>query len=252
MHNKNLNKEHQFSEFNQLYQYLNKLDERGIVLSVSAFTEESLGRLIKAYFRPVKSTSDLLDGFNAPLGTFSSRIKISHSVGLLQDQQFSDLERLRKIRNHFAHTWKKLEFEDKKISEHIKELSYSRITEEFPETLRDKFISSMTSMIIELECAKQEIERSRKTLKITTSNLIAGFAGDYKNQIESARKELKETLKQLPNENKEKEKFYITALNRLSERVKYINWNTESEREEIIELHLQIKTFLHSLAIEKT
>jgi hypothetical protein len=63
---------------------------------MAAFVEECLGRVFEELLRTVKSTADLLEGFNAPLGTFAARTKMCHSLGLLNDAQFKDLDLIRK------------------------------------------------------------------------------------------------------------------------------------------------------------
>jgi hypothetical protein len=73
--NQNDNEDGIFSELNQLTDSLRDLDDRGLVLSLSAFAEDALGSLLKAFLIESESASQLLEGFNAPLGTFSSRIK---------------------------------------------------------------------------------------------------------------------------------------------------------------------------------
>jgi hypothetical protein len=81
------------------------LDERGLILALAAFAEEALGDLIKAFMIPGSPAKQLLEGGNAPLGTFSARIKMAHSLGLVTKRQYADLDRLRRIRNAFAHNW---------------------------------------------------------------------------------------------------------------------------------------------------
>jgi hypothetical protein len=80
-------------------------DERAMVLSMAAFLEDTLGRILLAYLRDCKATRDLVEGFNAPLGTLSARIRAAYSFGLIEESTFKDLEILRRIRNHFAHDW---------------------------------------------------------------------------------------------------------------------------------------------------
>ena len=55
---------------------LEKLDERALVLSLAAFAEEELRDLIKAYLMPGEAANKLLEGFSAPLGTLSARIRM--------------------------------------------------------------------------------------------------------------------------------------------------------------------------------
>ncbi len=45
----------------------------------------------------------LVEGFNAPLGTFSTRNTAAFSLGLISEREFKEIEILRRIRNRFAH-----------------------------------------------------------------------------------------------------------------------------------------------------
>jgi hypothetical protein len=58
----------------------------------------------------------LLSGPNAPLGTFSARINSAYAMGLIQSDEFHDLNVIRKIRNEFGHSWKDVDFDTQKIS----------------------------------------------------------------------------------------------------------------------------------------
>src|SRR5436190_12579458 len=49
------------------------------------------------------SAEALLDGFNAPLGTFSSRIAACHALGLISEAEFRECQIFRRARNRFAH-----------------------------------------------------------------------------------------------------------------------------------------------------
>lgn len=111
------------SDLNRFMRLLNGQDERIMVLSLAAFLEEALGRLLLAYFRDCKATRDLVEGFNAPLGTLSSRIKAAYSFGLATEDQFKDMEILRKVRNLFAHTWEGISFERNEIAAMVGQLS---------------------------------------------------------------------------------------------------------------------------------
>ena len=82
---------------------IDKQDDRAMVLSLATFVEDSLGRLLIAYLRTCKATKELVEGFNAPLGTLGARIKAAYALGLLTVEQYKDIEILRKVRNEFAH-----------------------------------------------------------------------------------------------------------------------------------------------------
>jgi hypothetical protein len=76
-------KDEVFGDLNRLTRILGQLDERGLVLALAAFAEQALGDLIEAFLIPGDPTKQLLEGFNAPLGTFSARIRMAYSLGLI-------------------------------------------------------------------------------------------------------------------------------------------------------------------------
>ncbi|MER9652158.1 MltR family transcriptional regulator [Mesorhizobium sp. M0152] len=142
------------NRLNRLMQLLQDEDERGLVLTSSAFAEDLLGRLIRAFLVDVKATGDLLDGFNAPLGTLSARIKGAFALGLLSPEQFADLEHLRKIRNEFAHAWEGCSFARQDIADRIAKMNPTRIpsgTGKEGEMPHNKLRSSISCVLAELD-----------------------------------------------------------------------------------------------------
>lgn len=114
-------------EILQLAAFLNNFNQesdRGAALSAAAVLEDCLEEVIKTFLRDCKSSVKLLDGFNAPIGTFSSKILLAHALGLIQDNEFQQIELLRKIRNQFAHTWEYLNFESNTIKSLVFTLPY--------------------------------------------------------------------------------------------------------------------------------
>jgi mannitol operon repressor len=97
---------------------------RGRVLVACSFLEGQLKEIIESYFVLGSDKKLLLEGFNAPLGTFSARIKTAHCLGLISDFERDDCETLRRIRNEFAHNYK-TSFEDHKIADLCKNLHSS-------------------------------------------------------------------------------------------------------------------------------
>lgn len=70
-----MDKDNLFNDLNKLNSYLGNLDERGLILSLAAFSEDSLGKMLLTFMLDNKASKELIEGFNTPLGTFSSRIK---------------------------------------------------------------------------------------------------------------------------------------------------------------------------------
>jgi mannitol operon repressor len=82
---------------------LNKESPRGKVLVSTGYLEQVLEEILRAFMLEVKTVDDLFEGGNAPLGTFSSRAKMCHGLGLISDDEFHDVDQIRRIRNYFAH-----------------------------------------------------------------------------------------------------------------------------------------------------
>ena len=76
--------------------------ERGAVLLIGAALDDALKDLLKIRFIQAKSTNELFEG-TAPLSTFSARIDLSFSVGVISEAERRLLHKLRKIRNECAH-----------------------------------------------------------------------------------------------------------------------------------------------------
>lgn len=77
--------------------------DRGKVLISCGFLEEQLKQVLLAFMIDDQVADSLLEGANAPLGTFSSRIASTYSLGLISEDEHHDLNHIRRIRNDFAH-----------------------------------------------------------------------------------------------------------------------------------------------------
>lgn len=212
-----------FTEFNRLSKRLSGLDERGLVLSLSAFAEDSLGELLRVFMRDHVASKDLLEGFNAPLGTFSSRIKAAIALGLISADQFTDLENLRKIRNQFSHTWEDISFNDQRIKDRIRNLSYSSVDDNYPKTAMEKVKSSITSILIEIRVTIRQIEKLGSGAALIGTRLFAGLSGaDEKEQISSAMESYERLrAKLLLAESEEEREFLLMIKQRLLDRIKH-------------------------------
>ena len=82
---------------------LNKETARGAVLVAAAYLERQLGEIVASFLVEGRPAKNLLEGFNAPLGTFSARSAAAEALGLISADEFEDLQRIRKVRNEFAH-----------------------------------------------------------------------------------------------------------------------------------------------------
>lgn len=81
---------------------LNKESDRGRVLISCGYLDELMRRILMSFVIDRDSSQRLVEGFNAPLGTFITRTAAAYALGLISETEFKDCETLRRIRNRFA------------------------------------------------------------------------------------------------------------------------------------------------------
>ncbi|MDN5053080.1 MltR family transcriptional regulator [Aliarcobacter butzleri] len=89
--------------------------DRGLVLMSVAYIDERLSVLLEKYFVDDKSIIQTLFDATGPLGTFSSKLKLAYGIGLIPKNVYTDCNKIRRIRNTFAHISKPISFEDEPI-----------------------------------------------------------------------------------------------------------------------------------------
>jgi mannitol operon repressor len=82
---------------------LNKESDRGRALIACSYLDELMRRILLAFLIERDGTKRLTEGFNAPLGTLSTRTSAAYALGLISEREFKECETLRRIRNRFAH-----------------------------------------------------------------------------------------------------------------------------------------------------
>lgn len=104
----------------QLPQDLNEFDsrlrsesDRSAALLAAALLDAQLESLFRAR---LKHHQDRLLGFDGPLATFSTRIKLAMALGWIDQDVEGDLDIIRNIRNRFAHSFEQdMTFEETEI-----------------------------------------------------------------------------------------------------------------------------------------
>jgi DNA-binding MltR family transcriptional regulator len=69
-----------------------------------------------------KLEKTLFEGYG-PLSTLRAKIDLAYALGLFNEKQHDDAQSIRKIRNNFAHTTKKLNFKTQLVIDNCKNLS---------------------------------------------------------------------------------------------------------------------------------
>jgi DNA-binding MltR family transcriptional regulator len=109
----------EFENYGDILELLQKESHRGGVLVAGTMLDEYLYKLLKTFMiNDAKKVKDLLEGgTNAPLGSFSSRILMSYCLGLISEDEYHDLDTIRKIRNVFAHRLLDASFKDEGVKQ---------------------------------------------------------------------------------------------------------------------------------------
>jgi len=94
-----------------------KETDRGAALVGAALIDTRIDRILRGHFVSKRIADELLSGGNAPIGTFSARMKLAYSLGLITRLEFHECDLIRKIRNEFAHEVHGLSFQTQKISD---------------------------------------------------------------------------------------------------------------------------------------
>ena len=99
--------------------------DRGFVLVLAAEAEQSIELALRSVFKRnkvPKSVQDSLFDSNGPLATFSGKLKIAYSFGLMPLDDYRDVDFVRKIRNAAAHSEDDFDLSDPSLTKQIEQL----------------------------------------------------------------------------------------------------------------------------------
>ena len=128
-----------------------KETDRGAALVGAALIDTRIERILRGHFVSKRIADQLLSGGNAPIGTFSARMKLTYGLGLITRMEFEECELIRKIRNEFAHEVHGLSFRIQKIAALAVRLQAStRERKRFEGSARQVFINSVILLSMSL------------------------------------------------------------------------------------------------------
>ena len=125
--------------FRNVRSELAKESDRGVALYATAYIDTELEQLLKKKLIGSEKYLKEILSFNGPLGNFSSKIKLSYSLGLINKVMMDDINILRKIRNEFAHSDEAISFDTQNIKDLCCNLQLNVKEESAPS--RSKFIN---------------------------------------------------------------------------------------------------------------
>lgn len=109
-------KKREYSGIEQMVESASKESDRGCALILSANLDNRLSELLRnlCVKEPPKSQQDLFSKLSFP-STFSSRIDMCYALGQIGEEEYRDMNLIRKIRNQFAHHEDGVSFETAEI-----------------------------------------------------------------------------------------------------------------------------------------
>jgi mannitol operon repressor len=134
--------------------------QRGLSLVCAAMIDDLLGRSIKSILVDHEATTGLLEGFNAPLGTFSARILAAFALGVLSKKEYGECKRFQKMRNVFAHTVH-ASFNDQNIKDISANLEFAWRQTETPNSPRQQYAPAAAVLILRLTHRPDEIKKRK-------------------------------------------------------------------------------------------
>lgn len=137
-------------EMIQLTAEINRETDRAAVILAGAYLDVLLKDLIKSIMvGEPEVIEELVGRVDAPLGTFSSRIKASYCLNLITTEERANLEWIRKIRNGFAHRLVGVSLDVSPMREWVGLLTVSDPNIE-PTSRREKFTVVAVRLMMEI------------------------------------------------------------------------------------------------------
>ena len=82
-------------------------NDRGAAILLGTFVEDALQQAMEQH--------DALFGSNSPLGNFANKIRVAFALDIIEPETFDNLNRIRVIRNAFAHSKIHISFKTKQV-----------------------------------------------------------------------------------------------------------------------------------------
>ncbi len=144
----------------------NAESDRGAALAAASLLDDRLHAILAAFFIESAASQQLLNGFNAPLGTFSARAAAAGALGLVDSRELQEITLIRRIRNEFGHKWRGVSFDSSPVRDLASQLPWRGPSEvEEGSTLRARFNTAVALLLVDLMWRARLVERERRQEK---------------------------------------------------------------------------------------
>ena len=166
---------------------LSKESDRGCALLAAAHIDSLLERLLKKVLVGNNNHFKLLFSSNGPLGTFSGKVSLSYSLGLISFDAMNDIHTIRRIRNEFGHSPHIISFLDEKIKTQCDKLKYNVLDD--PKSAQSKFINTVSGIAGFIEIEIIEKSQFKEAIGLDLQKRKKDF-DDFISEVEKKAKEL--------------------------------------------------------------
>jgi mannitol operon repressor len=116
-----------FERYNAFLDEFQQETDRAAAVLAAANLDNALLHVLSASIVGGKQATARLLGRDRPLGSFGSRILACYCFGLISRDEFEELERVRKIRNDFAHEQHGFSFDAPPTSTHASSMIFHKL-----------------------------------------------------------------------------------------------------------------------------
>ena len=171
------------------YEELQDETPRAAIILAGAFLDGLLSKLISTFLiADQKAVSELLgtDGGDAPLSSFSSKIKAAYCLGLISRDEYDDLNLIRKVRNKFAHEMHGFSITDQHVVNWCNELKIPQKTlrglKDFPTTHAGKLLLGIALLASQIALRTLSTEKQASPRNFETQQSITAINQNHKTE----------------------------------------------------------------------
>src|SRR5215211_4864291 len=143
-------------ELKAFFDSVKDMDGRAAALILASLVDNNLEACIGLRFVRLgkRRFDNMFRNPRAPLGSFSSRIAVAYALGIIDGEARCQLDRIRDIRNAFAHAMLVISFDDPLIAKACRKLDHNRLIPGIftlrDDTARGRYTLASTFAIIRL------------------------------------------------------------------------------------------------------
>jgi hypothetical protein len=105
----------ELSQSMAMFDAMNNEPPLACVLICASHIEKALGALLESFLNPCETSRNMLNNAFGVLSTFAARLDMCYSLGLIPKFMYVNLNRIREIRNLFAHSHEPVSFETPEV-----------------------------------------------------------------------------------------------------------------------------------------